>query len=67
MVLRVQEYKSKIEQRCICRRCKAAFVSVDGSPCPKCPPVKKGSFKRDTGKKKEETKKDDVNVPDGDS
>lgn len=30
----MREYRSKIEQKNICRKCKNVFLSVDGSPCP---------------------------------
>ena len=29
-------YKSKIEVKRVCKKCKAYYLSVDGSKCPEC-------------------------------
>ena len=32
-------FKSKFEQKMVCRKCKTVYLSTDGSPCPKCSKV----------------------------
>ena len=29
-------FRSKFEQKMVCRKCKTVYLSTDGSPCPKC-------------------------------
>jgi len=48
----MQEYTSKIEHKVKCRKCKNTFLSVNGSPCPKCSAEnKKLAEKREANKR----------------
>ncbi len=50
----MQEFKSKITQKNLCRKCKTTFISNDGSPCPECSKKNKELAAKREAKKKEE-------------
>ncbi len=62
-VSRLDIYKSRIEQTCVCRKCKQRFLSVDGSSCPYCVKPSKTAEEQTDEPKRKRKKKDESEEP----